>query len=104
MKRLYWTGISSQSRLEGIGPVQACIDPFGFVVDHKLFSDVAVALVIETEERNIAPMYARLKEAIQINEPLEPTADTHREYVVLCNITFAKGTGNQIHEVPAVPG
>lgn len=104
MKRFYWTGISSENRIIGISHIQECVSRHGYIVDYKLFSDISISLIIEIQECKIPGLYNDLTQSIQVSRPDENYSDTTLDATILLNITFTKGTGNMVVEVPAVPG
>jgi hypothetical protein len=104
MKRYFWTGICNEDRTSGISRIEECINKYGFIIDYKFFSDISISMVIEIKERHIKTLYEDLIKIIFITNPFELTSDSENECVILFNITFAKGTGDMIIEVPSVPG
>ncbi|MBK7957791.1 MAG: hypothetical protein IPK03_06495 [Bacteroidetes bacterium] len=104
MNRFYWTGICNENRIIGISHIQECVHQYGYIVDFKLFSDISMSLIIEIQESKIEDMYRALNQIIQVSRPIENYINTSTDATILLNITFTKGTGNMVVEVPSVPG
>jgi len=104
MEIIFWKGYSNNERLSSINTIKEVVARYGDIVDYKLFSDVSLTVVIEIEEFNVDKLYDELAQNIGMDkfEYLHSTA--RKERTAYLNITFTKGTGNLIIEVPAVPG
>jgi hypothetical protein len=101
---IYWAGICRETRNAGLNHIKDCIDTFGFIIDHHLFSDISIGLRIEIEEKKIAPLYMALCKILTMDPfELRETGAT-AERTIMLNITFTQSTGDLKTEVPAVPG
>lgn len=104
MNNIFWTGYSNEERHLAINKIQAIIAKYGNLVDFKLFSDISLSMTIEIEEFKIDELYAELDKNIGINNFDLLNSISKIERTVLLNITFIKGSGKLIIEVPSVPG
>lgn len=101
---IYWTGICSETRNAGLNHIKDCIDSYGFITDHHFFSDIAIGLRIEIEERKIASLYKALTQILTMAEFECGESESSAERTVMLNVTFTQSTGDMRTEVPAVPG
>lgn len=101
---IYWTGICNESRNAGLNHIKDCIDTYGFIVDHHLFSDISIGLRIEIEENKVKKLHEALGRILSMSEFTEKTSDSTSERTVMLNITFTHATGDLKVEVPNVPG
>lgn len=71
-----------------------------------MFSDMALSLTIEIEEKDIAVLYRELRKDIRIAEDLQEnlSMNSKKEWWILLNLTFGKGEGKLKIEIPDVPG
>ena len=104
MENIFWTGYSNKDRYLTIATLQTVVAKYGDIVDCKLFSDIAVNITIEIEERNIDELFDTLKDNIGIGEFEHLSSISAKERTVYLNVSFDKGSGNLIIETPAVPG
>jgi hypothetical protein len=104
MKKVYWKGYHRQTRMAGLPAMEAAINRTAFIIDFKPYSDVGLSLVIEVAAHKADALYAELAGLLLMDahEPLG-TAST-QDMLVYLHLTFAGGTGNLTHDVPAVPG
>jgi hypothetical protein len=102
MKRHHWKAIGHGPRQAVIDRVQTAIAAHGFLVDFKLFSDASMSLIVESTARQLPLLHAALSVFLRVEEeePLPPASE--QEVVVMLHLSFAEGTGNLTHEVPAV--
>ena len=78
----------------------------GYIINFNMYSDLAMSLSIEIEERHITELHNSLQKITTISD-LDSTGLSHesnKEWMILMNISFAKGTGNMKHEKPMVDG
>lgn len=101
---IYWTGICSETRNAGLNQLKDCIDTYGFITDHHLFSDISIGLRIEIEERKIASLYQVLCKTLAMDKFEVGNTDAMRERTIMLNVTFTQSTGDMKTEIPAVPG
>lgn len=101
---IYWTGICSADRTNGLNQIKECVDRFGFIQDFHLFSDISIALNVSIEEKKIAALYEALSDSVHLDFYEITASDRINERTLMINITFAKGTGDMKNEVASVPG
>lgn len=104
MENIYWTGYTNDERLASVSIIKEVVAHYGDIVDFKLFSDVSLTVVIEIDEFNIDKLYDELVQNIRMDKFEYLHSIAKKERTIYLNITFTKGTGNLIIEVPAVPG
>ncbi|MBP6810370.1 MAG: hypothetical protein KA138_02545 [Saprospiraceae bacterium] len=104
MDNIFWTGYSNDERHSSMSTIKSIVAKYGDIVDFKLFSDISLSMVIEIEESNIDKLYNELADTIAIDTFEYLNSMSRKERTVYLNVTFTKGTGNLIVEVPAVPG
>ncbi len=102
--RYYFTGYNYQARVQGIADITQAVSPWGAILDFKLFSDVVISFEIEVVAAKVGSLYASLAAVMEMEPFTQVVPDSQNEVLVLMQVTFAKGTGNMRHEVPAVPG
>lgn len=102
--RYYFAGYNYQPRVQGIADIERAISPWGAILDFKLFSDVVIAFEIEVEAAKVMGLYASLAAVMEMEPFTQSVPDSAQEVLVMLQVTFAQGTGNMRHEVPAVPG
>ncbi len=103
-KHLYWKGYCRGDRHSSIFDIENAINQNGYIDDFHMFSDMAISLKINVEERYVESLHKDLSGIIQL--PEMPANDLHSsvECTVFLNLTFSHATGNLKIEVPAVPG
>lgn len=104
MENIFWKGYSNEERLSLIITIKEVVGKYGDIVDFKLFSDLSLTMVIEIEACYIDKLYNELVENIRMDKFEYLHSIARKERTIYFNITFTKGTGNLIIEVPAVPG
>lgn len=105
--KLNWNIFSDQDRNKTINDLKVTISSSGgFIVNSNFFSDLALSLTVEIEEKDIARLYSKLNETMSIEEvSFENMSDTSvKEWWIFLNITFVSGKGDLKIEVPEVPG
>jgi hypothetical protein len=75
-------------------------------LNSNFFSDLALSLTIEIEEKHIASLYTRLKEAMNISTFDFDNIDrqSQKEWWIFLNITFTRGKGDLKIATRDVPG
>ena len=104
--KLNWPASTNGDRYQEIEKVKMLISQHdGSIVHFNLFSDLALSLCIEIEEKRTAGLHEDLKDFLAISE-IETKLDSNsiREWWVFMNISFAKGSGKLIKGIPYVPG
>ncbi len=105
MNRYFLTGICHAERQEGINQIRDCIGRYGFLTDSRFFSDLAMSMQIELEERQVPACYSDLAGVLQLSPlPPEQPAESSEECLILLHVAFARGTGNLEIDIPEVPG
>jgi phage-related tail protein len=104
MENIFWTGYSNDERHSSMSIIKNVVAKHGDIVDFKLFSDISLTMTIEIEESKIDKLYNELKKNIGIDKFECLNSISKMERIVYLNVTFVKGTGNLITEVPSVPG
>jgi phosphate uptake regulator len=104
MDNIFWTGYSNDERHAIINQINSVISMHGHVVDFMLFSDISLTMKIEIEEFKVDKLYDELNDNLNIDRFEYLNSVSTKERTIYLNITFNKGTGNLIVEVPAVPG
>ena len=105
--KLNWRVFSNQDRIKAIEALKAIISKNdGYIVNFNLFSDLALSLTVEIEERNIIDLYSELESIMQITEakPSHLNDNSKKDWWILMNVSFSKGKGNLKVEIPNVPG
>lgn len=102
MKKLYWTGISYDERVKAISEISSTIDKYATILNFQRFSDISLNLVLEIEEYKLHSLYDELCRLIAIDKNDHVHSNSKTTTIVFLNITFAKGTGNLIIEVPNI--
>ena len=103
-KHLNWNAISNKDRINTISELTTVINNYGFIIDFKFYSDLAVALSIEIEEQKIQELFSELSHFLTMDKDYNYRSKLSRERIILLNVTFAKSTGKQTNEIPSVPG
>ncbi len=106
-KNLNWQAYSNQDRhgiLAKIKDVIASND--GYILNFNMFSDLAMTLSLEIEERHVIDLYNSLCDICGMSDldTKEISQDSKKERVVIMNISFGKGKGKLKINVPEVPG
>lgn len=104
MDNIFWTGYSNDERHSSMSIIKRVVAKYGDIVDFKFFSDISLTMVIEIEEFKIDKLYDELADNIGIDKFEYLNSISKKERTVYLNVTFSKGTGNLIIEVPSVPG
>jgi hypothetical protein len=104
MGNIFLKAYSNDERHSVISQIQSVISKYGHVVDFMLFSDISLTIKIEIEEFKVDKLYDDLNENLKIDKFEYLNSVSQKERTIYLNITFNKGTGNLIIEVPGVPG
>ena len=105
--KLNWQASSMKDRNEIIEEIKDTIsNNEGYIINFKMFSDLALSLSIEIEENKIPDLYKGLNAIINLFEP-EPANLNHNsklDWWIFINVSFGKGKGKLKVEIPNVPG
>src|SRR4030066_2398277 len=104
MENIFWTVYSNNERHASISTIENVVSKYGDIIDFKFFSDISLTMAIEIEDSKIDALYNELATAIKIDKFENLNSISKNERIVYLNITFTKGTGNLIVEIPSVPG
>ena len=105
MRRFFLKGIYPRDRLHGIEDIREAVRDSGFIVDHKMYSDISMSFTIETEERKFEELLNCLSSVISLEDSDKQLhRESSKEIQVLLNVTFIAGTGDVRNRVPAIPG
>ncbi len=99
--RYFLKGFCGKDRAVGLREVEEIVNNRGFIVDFKMFSDIAISMVVEIEEQKVVALYQALKDYMTMSDLKEEPRHSEKECVVLLNITFTRGSGKMRIEVPA---
>jgi len=105
--KLNWQLYVKTSRNKAIEEIKNIISKNeGYIIYSNLFSDLALTLTVEIEEKNIKSLYLELDREFSIQDSGIQKIDlnSNQEWWVLMNISFGKGKGNISTKVPNVPG
>ena len=103
MERYYWTANSHDERISAINDLSRIIDRHATILNFQRFSDLSMGLTIELEERSLKLLFAELSEILFIDGYAEIGNSSSKEVLLMLNITFARGTGELVIEVPDFP-
>ncbi len=103
MNRYFWSGICHDERLKGIEEIQQIVGRYASILNFQRFSDMALSLVLELDEPDLPVLHRELSDILTINEVTLETVPG-KSCILFLNITFTKGTGDLLIEVPRVPG
>ena len=104
MRNIFWSGFTSEDRTGAIAEIEKIINPFGFIIDFKPFSDISLSLVIEAEEAHIDQMYEALSTYLHMEDFDRLNSTLSRERTIYLSVNFTNAMGNLKNEIPAVPG
>lgn len=107
-KSLSWEGYSNGNRIEIIDEVKAAIqNSDGAIMNFNMFSDLALTLSIEIPANRVNDLHQSLSKILSIsikNDEEVKNEISIKEIMIYFNVSFTKGTGNMINEIPDVPG
>lgn len=104
MEPIFWTGFSNDERHAAIDTIKRVVSKYGDLVDVHLYSDISLSMTIEIEEFKIDQLYDELTNIIGIKKFDYLHSDSGKERKIYLSVSFSKGTGNLIIQVPSVPG
>ncbi len=104
--KLNWQACSLEDRIKSIERIKQIINEYGYIRDFNMFSDLALSLSIEIEENKIIDFHNDLQKIVTLSDLDSNTINlsSNREWMILVNISFARGTGTLKHEKPMVDG
>lgn len=100
---IFWSAVGHGDRITVISECERIIDNYGFIMEFKKFSDLALSLYIDVESNKIPRLYEALKSVLNLDvfDFKEVNEKTH---TIFLNISFADGHGDLKQEIPNVPG
>ena len=105
--KLNWEVFTNQERNNAIEDLKRIISSNGgFILNSNFFSDLALSLTIEIEERKIEDLHDALSRVVTISELGNSKFDkeSEKEWWLFLNINFTKGKGDLKINIPEVPG
>jgi len=102
-----WQIFSSNDRNTVIEQLKTVIsDNDGCIINSNMFSDLALSLSIEIEEKNILKLHKTLTNIAQVSafDSTVINPQSTKEWVLYLNVSFSGGKGDLKREVAAVPG
>ncbi len=106
-KKLHWEIYSNENRVSSIEEIKSIIARNdGSIMNFNMFSDLALTLSVEIEEKNIEKLHNAFTSRFNTSEfeVQNINNESRKEWMIYMNISFSKGTGNLINEIPDVPG
>ena len=107
LNKLNWQVFSDRERNEAIDQIKSNISRNGgYIINFSLFSDLALSLTIEIEEKSILNLYKEIDSTLKISEsePENIDSNSNKDWWIFMNVSFSKGKGNLKVEIPDVPG
>ena len=105
--KLNWRIFSTEERNSAIQELKDSIaGNDGFITNFNLFSDLALSLQVEIEEKNVLNLYRKISSTMRISEQEPERIDncSKKDWWIFINLSFTKGKGDLAVEVPNVPG
>ncbi|MTI30300.1 hypothetical protein [Xanthovirga aplysinae] len=106
-KKLNWEAFSGEDRNNILREIQNVISiNDGCILNFNMFSDLALSLCVEIEEKKILGLHKALKSLLKISD-LDLgiiNQNSQKEWLLFINLSFSKGTGDLKMKVPEVPG
>jgi hypothetical protein len=104
-KKLYWTAYNYISeRNAALAAVEQAIQPWAFITDYRMFSDMVLTLTVEVALSKVDALHAALSAMMVLDDSPSLQSESSDEIEIYLNVTFVKGSGDVRHVVPAVPG
>lgn len=107
LKKLNWQGYTNDNRNLVIDKVKTAINKSeAYIVNFNTYSDLALSLSLEVEEKSIRPLYNSMAEILTLSAQKLDVLDqnSNTEWLVLMNISFGSGKGDMKSDIPNVPG
>jgi hypothetical protein len=104
-KKRYWTAYNYiDGRNAALAAVEQAIQPWAFITDYRMFSDMVLTLTLEVAPSKVADLHAALSAVMVLDDSPSPPSEASGEIEIHLHVTFVKGSGDVRHVVPAVPG
>lgn len=107
LNKINWKAFSDKNQHLILDQIKRTIsDCNGSIIHFNLFSDLAISLTIEIEEKNINQLHQSLDNLISISElkSSDFNSESNKEWIIFFNISFSSGKGELKREVLSVPG
>lgn len=107
MKKWNWEAFSSFERTSIIEEVKSTISSnSGAIMNFNMFSDLALNLSIEIEEKDIPKLHSALTKVLSVSNLDNGKLNkmSNKENFIFLNISFASGEGKLKNVIPEVPG
>lgn len=102
--RIFWKGYTSKERNALLEEIKEMLLPVGFITDFHFFSDLSITLEIDIRGSQLPDLKTGLEKILNLEAGIPEAALSEGNLLLFLNISFVKGTGNEKHIVPAVPG
>ncbi|QYA26140.1 hypothetical protein G3I01_11655 [Gramella sp. MT6] len=105
--KLNWRVFTNKQRNEAIEDLKNAISKTdGYIINFNTFSDLALSLTVEIEEKSIHKLYQKINEVLKISEsePENLNLNSNKDWWIFINFSFGKGKGELKVNVPDVPG
>jgi hypothetical protein len=105
--KLTWSAFTNNERAMSIDKMKSVISKSDAYITHfNMFSDLAMSLTLEIEEKNIFALHQGLTEVFSISKLVGDFRDNHstKEWFVYIHLSFSKGKGEMKMVIPDVPG
>lgn len=105
--KLNWRAYAAGERNAVINDVKdILLDNGGYLLNFQPFSDLALSLTIEIEEKDIPAMFQALKSKLNLDnvKPDHLNQTSSDEWWIFLHISFIEGKGKLETIVPEVPG
>ena len=106
-KALQWEAFSKGKRTVIIENIKSAISQnHGYIVNFNMFSDLALTLSVEIEERHIPKLHLALLSVIDVSkiDASNISPSSNKEWLIAINISFSQGTGTMKQDIPEAPG
>jgi hypothetical protein len=102
-----WQVYTAKERYDALEQIKLiAAEQQAWLIDFKMYSDLAAYLRFEIEAQYLAAFYDHLNafSPIEGDKPNTTDQEPECEIQVLLNISFSRGQGKRLDEIPKVPG
>lgn len=107
INKLNWEIFSNKNRNIVIDEIKAVLlTNDACIVNSSMFSDLALSLSLEIEQKSVIELYNSLSSIVTISD-LDTGSiniNSSKDCLIFINVSFTSGTGDLRIEMPAVPG
>ena len=100
MQKIFWKGISHDTRIKAISEITAVIARHGTILNFQKFSDVILSLVIEIESGRLKSLHNCLSQIVLLEGNDNCNSISPNDTCLFLQVTFTQGTGDLEIEVP----